>query len=85
MQTFKYVIKDDIGIHARPAGQLVNLAKSYKSDIKIKKDDVSVNLKSVLKVLGLAVKKDHEITIEIEGEDEVLAMAEISAFLENNL
>ena len=85
MQTFKYVIKDDIGIHARPAGQLVNLAKSYKSDIKIKKDDVSVNLKSVLKVLGFAVKKDHEITIEIEGEDEVLAMAEISAFLENNL
>ena len=85
MQTFKYIIKDDIGIHARPAGQLVNLAKSYQSDIKIKKNDVSVNLKSVLKVLGLAVKKDHEIIIEIEGEDEALAMAEISTFIENNL
>lgn len=85
MQTLKYVIKDDIGIHARPAGQLVNLAKSYQSDMKITKDDKSVNLKSVLKVLGLAVKKDNEVIIEIEGEDELLAIAEITEFFKNNL
>ena len=38
MKTFTYTIKDEIGIHARPAGMLVKEAKNFKSEILIEKN-----------------------------------------------
>lgn len=38
MKTFEYTIKDELGIHARPAGILVKEAKNYESKIKLQKD-----------------------------------------------
>ncbi len=39
MKTFQYEIKDELGIHARPAGQLVKLLKQYASSVTIAKGD----------------------------------------------
>lgn len=43
MKTFNYTIKDEVGIHARPAGQLAKLAKEFSSTVTIEKDGKSVN------------------------------------------
>lgn len=85
MKEFQYVITDAEGIHARPAGELVKLAKSFESTIKVVKDGKAADCKKIFAVMGLGVKKDHQITITAEGADEEKAIAEISTFMQENL
>lgn len=85
MKEFKYVITDPEGIHARPAGLLVKKANEFQSDIKIEKDGKSADAKRIFGVMGLGVKKDMEVTMTAEGEDESEAIAAIEAFLKENL
>ena len=87
MKSFEYTIKDELGIHARPAGILVKAIAKKTSDIKIKKagDAREVNAKSIMAVMSLGVKKGNEVIITAEGEDEEEAIAEIQKVLEENL
>ena len=87
MKTFEYTIKDELGIHARPAGILVKAIAKKTSDIKIKKagDTREVNAKSIMAVMSLGAKKGNEVIITAEGEDEEEAIAEIQKVLEENL
>ena len=85
MQDFKYIIKDEQGIHARPAGLLVNEAKKYTSSIIDKKGDKKADLKKgVLGLMSLAIKKGEEIEVVFEGDDEEYARNEISKFITEN-
>ena len=70
MREFRYVIKDEQGIHARPAGLFVKEAASCESKITISKDGKEVDAKRILGVMGLGVKKDQEIVLKAEGSDE---------------
>ena len=72
MKEFKYVIKDEQGIHARPAGLFVKEAAAFPCKVTIA-------------VMGLAVKCGQEITLKTDGENEEEAMNKLSAFLEENL
>lgn len=85
MRELKYVITDPEGIHARPAGELVKAVKDFQSAITISKDGKSVDAKRIIGIMGLAVKKDQEITVTAEGEDEASAIAAIDTFLKENL
>ncbi|MBE5967247.1 MAG: HPr family phosphocarrier protein [Lachnospiraceae bacterium] len=85
MKTFSYTIKDELGIHARPAGLLVNEAKKYKCEIKIKKEEKEVILSRLLMLMGLAVKKDDEVTVTFDGEDEEEAYNAISTIFKEKL
>lgn len=85
MRELKYVITDPEGIHARPAGELVKAVKDFQSAITISKDGKSADAKRIIGIMGLAVKKDQEITVTAEGEDEVSAIAAIDTFLKENL
>ncbi len=85
MKEFKYVITDAEGIHARPAGLLVKKANEYTSMITIECNGKSADAKRIFGVMGLGVKKDMEITVKVEGTDEDAAVAEIEAFLKENL
>ncbi|MDE6917933.1 MAG: HPr family phosphocarrier protein, partial [Lachnospiraceae bacterium] len=53
MQKFSYVIKDEVGIHARPAGLLVKEAKKYASAIVLKKGEKSAAATKLMAVMGL--------------------------------
>ena len=55
MKKLEYVIRDEIGIHARPAGELVKEAKKYNSRITISKDGKSVEATKLMAVMGLGV------------------------------
>ena len=85
MKEFKYVIKDEQGIHARPAGSFVKAAAAFPCSITIGKDGKDVDAKRILGVMGLGVKCGQEIVIKAEGEQEEEAIATLSKFLEENL
>lgn len=84
MREFRYVIKDEQGIHARPAGLFVKEAASCESKITISKDGKEVDAKRILGVMGLGVKKDQEIVLKAEGRDEDQAIEKLSKFLQEN-
>ena len=85
MREFRYVIKDEQGIHARPAGLFVKEAASCESKITISKDGKEVDAKRILGVMGLGVKKDQESVLKAEGSDEDQAIEKLSKFLQENL
>lgn len=63
-------IENKLGLHARPASLFVKTAGQFECDIKIIKDDVEVNGKSIMGVMMLAAEKGSEITIKADGVDE---------------
>ncbi len=85
MKNFVYTIKDELGIHARPAGMLVKEAKKYESKIVINKEGKKAEATKLMALMGLAVKCGQEITVEVEGPDEEAACEGIKAFFEANL
>lgn len=82
MKSFNYVIKDEIGIHARPASELVKEAKKYASVITIVKGEKSAVATKLMAVMSLGVKCGEEITVNVEGEDEDTACEGIKSFME---
>lgn len=85
MKTFEYIIKDELGIHARPAGLLVKEAKKYLSKVLIKKGEKEANAAKLMAVMSLGVKKDEMVTVTVEGEDEEKAFEAVKAFFEEQL
>ena len=73
-----FVITNEQGIHARPATILVQKANQFKSDIKITFNGVRTDLKSIMGVLSLGVKRGSLVTIEVTGIDELDAMTAIT-------
>lgn len=66
----KLVIKNKLGLHARPAARLVEITARYDADIFLKRGDLEVNGKSIMGILMLAAERGTEITIRSEGKDE---------------
>lgn len=85
MKEFTYVITDELGIHARPAGLLVKEAGKFQADIKIKKGEKTADAKRIFGIMGLAAKKGDEIVMTADGADEAEAIAAIEEFLKANL
>ena len=85
MKKFEYVVKDEVGIHARPAGLLVKEAKKYESKITISKDGKSAEATKLMAVMGLGVKCGQSVEVSVEGGDEDAAFEGINAFFEANL
>ena len=85
MKTFTYTIKDKEGIHARPAGIIVSEAKKYSSSISITNKGKKADLKRIFGIMGLCVKSNEEVLIEIDGSDEELAYTKLKELFEENL
>ncbi len=69
------------GLHARPAANLVNVAKQYKADIKLVYKGIEANAKSVVSVMGLDVSKGDQIHIKADGLDANDAINAVSAMI----
>lgn len=85
MKTFDYTIKDELGIHARPAGMLAKTAKGFDSEITISKGGKTVGCTKLMALMGLGVKCGDTVTITVNGGDEEAAEKGIKEFLEANL
>ncbi len=85
MKTFEYTIKDEIGIHARPAGMLAKKAKEFQSEIIVSKGDKFVNATKLMALMGMGIKCGDTVTVTISGSDEEDACKAIKGFFETNL
>ena len=72
-------VTNPLGVHARPAAQLVRLSNTFESEILLVKDGVPVNGKSIMGVMMLAAECGSTITIRAEGGD---AEAAVTALIE---
>ncbi|HID39236.1 MAG TPA: HPr family phosphocarrier protein [Calditrichaeota bacterium] len=72
------------GLHARPAAHLVKVAGKFESEIKIIKDGLEVNGKSIMGVMMLAAEPGSELTFVIDGKDEKEALEAIKELIKNN-
>ncbi|EEH98117.1 MAG: HPr family phosphocarrier protein [Clostridium sp.] len=78
MVSKEVVVNNGTGLHARPATLLVKKASSFKSDVSIEFNGKKANVKSLIGVLSLGVTKGAAITVLASGDDEALAVEEIS-------
>jgi phosphocarrier protein len=85
MKSFQYTIKDELGIHARPAGLLVKEAKNYESNITLEAGGKSADVSRLMALMALGIKQGVEVTITAEGPDEDAAIAGMEAFFKENL
>lgn len=85
MKSFQYTIKDEVGVHARPAGKLVQMARGLTSTIQIEKNGNKVDATKLMAVLSLGVKCGDTITVSVEGGDEENSLVTVKTFLEENL
>ncbi len=85
MKTITYTIKDEVGIHARPAGLLGKKAKEFSSEITVSNGTKTVNATKIIALMGLGVKCGDTITVTANGADEDEAIKAMEEFLSANL
>jgi len=71
------------GLHARPAAQFVKIAGRFQSDIKVIKDGLEVNGKSIMGIMMLAAEPGSKIILMIDGQDEKDALKALRSLIEN--
>ena len=76
-------VTNKLGLHARPAALLVTTATKFESQFCISKDSIRVNGKSIMGVMMLAAEMGTELILEVDGPDEIEAMAEILKIIES--
>ncbi|MBY6795411.1 HPr family phosphocarrier protein [Clostridium botulinum] len=75
------IVNSSTGLHARPATLLVKKASSFKSDLSIEFNGKKANIKSLIGVLSLGVTSGAKIKLIASGDDETLAIEEISKLI----
>ena len=85
MKTLEYTVKDQQGIHARPAGLLFKVIKGRDCKVKAAKGDKEIDFKGVMAIMSLCVKKDDVVKFTFDGPEEDAVCSEVAAFLEENL
>ena len=76
-------IKNNVGLHARPATFFIQKANSYKSSIWVENEDRRVNAKSLLGVLSMGIVKGMTVTLIADGPDEVEALSGLAELIDS--
>ncbi len=83
MKTRTIVITAPNGLHARPAGELVNMIKGFESRVSLRTEAREVDGRSILSILALGLKCGTAVTVTAEGPDEERAAEQTASFLES--
>jgi phosphocarrier protein FPr len=79
------LIPNHTGLHARPAAVLANMAKQFKSDIRLRKGEMEANAKSVVSIMGLDVAYQDKVMLAASGVDAQAALDKLLPELTNGL
>ena len=77
----EYTIVNKLGLHARASALLVKTASRYASEIKISREGVEVNGKSIMGIMMLAAGKGTVIKVSVLGDDEAEAMTTLGELI----
>ncbi len=80
--TRELVVRNKLGIHARPAAMFVKTANRFECDVFVEKDGEKVNGKSIMGLMMLAAGPGSKLHVWAEGEDAARAVAELDALLQ---
>ncbi|MBA3579895.1 MAG: HPr family phosphocarrier protein [Gemmatimonadota bacterium] len=83
MKEIQVEIINKLGLHARPAAEIVKTAARFASDITLIRDDLEVNGKSIMGVMMLAAEFGSTITLRADGPDEDQALDALAAVVAN--
>ena len=81
MQQREVEIVNKLGLHARAAAKLTQLAAKYQCDVAMARNNRKVNAKSIMGVMMLAAGKGAKVTLETDGPDETEAMDALVALI----
>lgn len=79
------IVKDKVGLHARPAAVFVQVASKFKSTVTLEANGKKAVGKSILQVLSLGAKKDDSLLIRAEGDDEADAVRSLSELISQGI
>lgn len=79
----EFTIVNKLGLHARASALFVKTAMPFASEVKVAREDVEVNGKSIMGIMMLAAAKGSTIRIWVEGSDEAEAMAALGELVRN--
>jgi len=85
MKEISYVIKDPLGIHARPAGLLIKEIQKFSSAVTISRGNDHCDGKKLLALMKMRVKTGETLVVKAEGPDEEAAVKAAADFLAANL
>ena len=85
MYTREITVKNEVGLHARPATYFIQKATEFKSGIWVEKEERRVNAKSLLGVLSLGIVQGTTITLIADGVDEKEAVDALADLIENQI
>lgn len=77
------IIQNKLGLHARASAKFVTQAQRYQSHIELKRDNKTVNAKSIMGVMMLAASKGTALELIAEGDDEAQALNGLSELVDN--
>jgi phosphocarrier protein HPr len=77
------MIQNELGLHARAATKLVQLASKFPCDVTLAKDGHEVNGKSIMGVLMLVASKGTTVLIRAKGDREAEAVDAIVALIDD--
>ncbi|NDD58777.1 MAG: HPr family phosphocarrier protein [Chlamydiae bacterium] len=78
-----FIVINEKGLHTRPSTELVKCASSFRCQVTLVYQNVSVNAKSLLGILMLAAARGAKIKVEAQGEDAKEAVHSILALAKN--
>ena len=85
MQEFSYTIKDSCGVHARPAGMLVKMAKGFGGTVTVACGEKQCEMKKLMALMSMGIKQGDTVKITVEGAGEEAFADELEQFLAANL
>jgi phosphocarrier protein len=75
-----FIIKNQLGLHARAASKFVQLTNGFLSDVLLSLDGDEIDGKSIMCIISMGISKDSEIIIVVKGPDEEEAMKKLETF-----
>lgn len=84
LKAFEFTVKENSGIHLRPAGLIALKMRSFSEEIRIFKGEMSADAKKIFEITGLNIKIGDIVRITVNGEGEARDFADIKSYLESN-
>ncbi len=84
MHSREIVVTNKLGVHARPAGMIVDITGKSSSDISLEYEGTKVNAKSILNVMMLAITPGSTVKFIASGEDEEQVLDQLEQLFREN-
>jgi len=79
------VIRNPLGLHARPAAVFVQTASRYTCDVQVERGDIRVSGKSIMGIMMLAAEQGAELTVKVDGDDAEECLEALTVVLNTDL